>query len=105
MKYGTGYHANDARLNVGTSPRTFLPKAHGVDVGFIAQPANDLIINATAWGLASEQEFVYVGDAGIVRAQRSLATGWARLWRTLPTAAGASSVGASDLTLTHAPDL
>ena len=32
----------------------------------IAQPTPRLVLNATAWGLASEQEFVYVGDAGIV---------------------------------------
>ncbi|MEL7427986.1 MAG: TonB-dependent receptor, partial [Bacteroidota bacterium] len=44
------------------------PQASGMDIGLIFKPAARLIIQTAAWVLASEQEFVYVGDAGIVEA-------------------------------------
>ncbi len=66
LKLGTGYHANDARLVTGTTDRTFMPKAYGADLGIIVQPVDALVLSATAWTLRSQQEFVYVGDAGIV---------------------------------------
>ena len=99
-KVGTGYHANDARLITGGTAPTFLPKAHGVDIGVIAQPLNALMLSATAWGIASEQEFVYVGDAGIVEPSgrsRRIGLDLGARYQVCPTLA----VG-SDLTLTHA---
>ena len=46
--------------------KDILPKVFGTDIGIILKPAPSLILKATAWQLLSEQEFVYVGDAGIV---------------------------------------
>ena len=44
----------------------FLPRAYGFDLGSIWKPTNNLIVNAALWYLLSEEELVYVGDAGIV---------------------------------------
>lgn len=43
-----------------------LPRAYGLDVGNIWKPTKNLIINTVAWYLLSKEEFVYVGDAGII---------------------------------------
>ena len=43
-----------------------LPRAYGVDFGNIWKPIEKLILNTALWYLFSEEEFVYVGDAGIV---------------------------------------
>jgi outer membrane receptor protein involved in Fe transport len=37
-----------------------------MDLGTIIKPANRLVLNTTLWTLFLDQEFVYVGDAGIV---------------------------------------
>ncbi len=65
-KAGSGYHANDARLIAGGSARTFMPKARGVDLGANWKPTEHVLFTGAVWGLRSEQEFVYVGDAGVV---------------------------------------
>ena len=64
-KTGLGYHSNDSRVVVQTNEDT-LPYALGADLGTIYKPTSKLIINAALWGLNLQQEFVYVGDAGIV---------------------------------------
>ena len=46
--------------------RQILPASYGSDLGFIWKPFSSLLVNAAAWHLFLEQEFVYVGDAGIV---------------------------------------
>jgi outer membrane cobalamin receptor len=38
----------------------------GADLGIIVKPVKNLLLKAALWHLYSEQEFVYVGDAGIV---------------------------------------
>jgi outer membrane receptor protein involved in Fe transport len=38
----------------------------GTDLGVIFKPNRSLIVKAAIWHLLSEQEFVYVGDAGII---------------------------------------
>ncbi|MEL6651169.1 MAG: TonB-dependent receptor [Bacteroidota bacterium] len=65
---GSGFHANDSRSLITQNPAGMLPQASGADLGLIFKPAPRLIIQSAAWILASEQEFVYVGDAGIVEA-------------------------------------
>ncbi|MFD0994067.1 TonB-dependent receptor [Tenacibaculum geojense] len=66
VKSGIGFHSNDARV-VATNPNSkTLPKAYGVDVGGTAKLTNNLVVNAALWYLHSEDELVYVGDAGIV---------------------------------------
>ncbi|WP_299799598.1 TonB-dependent receptor plug domain-containing protein [uncultured Maribacter sp.] len=66
LKTGLGFHSNDARVVTANEGRDVLPKAYGVDFGTIIKPIDKLVLNATLWGLFLDQEFVYVGDAGIV---------------------------------------
>lgn len=66
LKTGYGFHSNDARVVTLQDGKSILPKALGADLGTIWKPTTDVIIQAAFWVLDSEQEFVYVGDAGIV---------------------------------------
>ncbi len=66
LKSGVGFHSNDTRVVVAQQGRDILPRAYGVDLGDIWKPFPNLVINTTLWYLFLEQEFVYVGDAGIV---------------------------------------
>ena len=65
-KFGRGFHANDTRVVVAQNGREVLPAAYGFDVGTLWKPAPRLLINAAYWHLFLEQEFVWVGDAGVV---------------------------------------
>ncbi|RTZ09962.1 TonB-dependent receptor [Flavobacterium sp. GSP27] len=66
IKSGMGFHSNDARVVVQNNGKQILPTAIGTDIGTIFKPFPKLIVNAALWHLYLEQEFVYVGDAGIV---------------------------------------
>jgi outer membrane receptor for Fe3+-dicitrate len=66
VKSGMGFHSNDARVVVQNSGKQILPTAIGTDVGTIWKPFPKLIVNSALWYLFLEQEFVYVGDAGII---------------------------------------
>ncbi|WP_108171292.1 TonB-dependent receptor [Christiangramia gaetbulicola] len=66
LKNGIGFHSNDTRVVVARSGEEILPAAYGSDLGLIYKPGNKWILNAAAWVLFLEQEFVYVGDAAIV---------------------------------------
>ncbi len=66
LKSGKGFHSNDSRVVLSQSQRKNLPGAYGNDLGFIWKPRNNFLINAALWQLYLEQEFVYVGDEGIV---------------------------------------
>ena len=66
LKTGIGFHSNDTRVVVKQEGKKILPRAYGADFGFIYKPAPKLAVNTALWYLFSEQEFVYVGDAGIV---------------------------------------
>ncbi len=66
LKSGIGFHSNDSRAVVANNGMDILPAAYGVDLGTIIKPVGRLALNATLWGLFLDQEFVYVGDAGIV---------------------------------------
>lgn len=63
---GYGFHSNDSRAVVPQNGRQTLPKALGADLGAIFKPSPALLFNVAGWWLDLEQEFVYVGDAGIV---------------------------------------
>ncbi|UII34402.1 TonB-dependent receptor [Fulvivirga ulvae] len=65
-KAGIGFHSNDTRVVVAQSGKDVLPKAYGFDFGGIYKPVPNLSINAAIWQLNLDQEFVYVGDEGIV---------------------------------------
>ncbi|MEM7187693.1 MAG: TonB-dependent receptor, partial [Bacteroidota bacterium] len=66
LKAGVGFHSNDARVVIANEGEKILPAAYGLDLGTVLKPANGIVLNATLWTLFLEQEFVYVGDAGIV---------------------------------------
>ena len=66
LNTGKGFHSNDARVVVPQGGRQILPPAFGSDLGVIFKPFPKLLINAAAWYLWLQQEFVYVGDAGVV---------------------------------------
>ncbi|MEM1318968.1 MAG: TonB-dependent receptor [Bacteroidota bacterium] len=66
LKTGIGFHSNDARVIVQREADDILPAAYGADLGVILKPFRRMVINTSLWYLLSEQEFVYVGDAGIV---------------------------------------
>lgn len=65
-KAGIGFHSNDTRVVVAQQGEQILPKAYGLDLGATVKPVPQLVVNAAVWYLDLEQEFVYVGDAGIV---------------------------------------
>ena len=65
LKSGIGFHSNDTRVVVTNLQQNSLPQAYGIDFGNIWKPSSKLIINSALWYLFSEQEFVYVGDAGV----------------------------------------
>lgn len=66
LKSGMGFHSNDARVVVANEGEDTLPRSYGTDFGTIWKPFPRLIVNSALWYLFLEQEFVYVGDAGIV---------------------------------------
>ena len=66
LKTGIGFHSNDTRVVVSNFRNDILPKAYGADFGTIWKPLPKLVFNSALWYLFLEQEFVYVGDAGIV---------------------------------------
>lgn len=65
-KTGIGFHSNDARVVVANEGEDILPAAYGADLGAIYKATDKLVFNTALWTLFLEQEFVYVGDAGIV---------------------------------------
>ena len=66
LKTGRGFHSNDTRVVVAQEGRQILPAAYGFDLGYIWKPTPKMLLNVAYWYLFLEQEFVYVGDAGIV---------------------------------------
>lgn len=66
LKTGKGFHSNDTRVVVAQKGKKILPAAYSADIGFIWKPIPNTLINTAFWYLFLEQEFVYVGDAGIV---------------------------------------
>lgn len=65
-KAGYGFHSNDTRVVVAQKDTQILPKAWGIDVGLNFKPLPQLLVSVTGWQLDLEQEFVYVGDEGVV---------------------------------------
>lgn len=66
LKTGKGFHSNDTRVVIAEEGEKILPAAYGFDAGFIWKPTPKMLLNIAYWYLYLEQEFVYVGDAGIV---------------------------------------
>ncbi|MBE9462607.1 TonB-dependent receptor [Dyadobacter subterraneus] len=66
LNSGKGFHSNDTRVVVPQGGKQILPAAYGSDLGMIFKPFPKMLINAAAWYLWLQQEFVYVGDAGVI---------------------------------------
>lgn len=66
VKTGMGFHSNDTRVIMEEEGITALPAAYGADIGTIVKPTKRMIANIALWYLFLEQEFVYVGDEGVV---------------------------------------
>lgn len=66
LNTGKGFHSNDTRAVVPQNGLQILPATYGSDLGIIYKPFPKLLINAASWYIYSQQEFVYVGDAGVV---------------------------------------
>ena len=66
LNNGIGFHSNDTRVILSNTANDILPRVIGTDLGAIIKPNKNFILKTTLWHLYSEQEFVYVGDAGIV---------------------------------------
>ncbi len=65
---GKGFHNNDTRVAVLQNGKKVVPPAYGADIGTIIKPGKKLLIQTAFWYLWLQQEFVYVGDEGIVEA-------------------------------------
>ncbi|MBY0244741.1 MAG: TonB-dependent receptor [Sphingobacteriaceae bacterium] len=61
---GKGFHSNDTRV----TDKKALPPAYGTDLGGVFKIGKKLFIQTAIWQLWLDQEFVYVGDEGIVEA-------------------------------------
>ena len=66
LNTGRGFHSNDTRVVVPQNGKNILPAAYGSDFGSIWKPVPRLFINSAIWYLWLDQEFVYVGDAGVI---------------------------------------
>lgn len=66
LSSGKGFHSNDTRVVVAQKGLEILPAAYGSDLGTVLKPAKNLLVNAALWYLWLNQEFVYVGDEGVV---------------------------------------
>jgi hypothetical protein len=63
---GRGFHSNDTRVAVQQDGRKVLPPAYGTDLGAIFKIGNKVVFQTALWYLWLDQEFVYVGDEGVV---------------------------------------
>ncbi len=66
LSNGLGFHSNDTRVILNNEAKDILPRVLGTDLGIIMKPNKKLIVKTAIWHLYSQQEFVYVGDAGVV---------------------------------------
>lgn len=63
---GRGFHSNDTRVAVQQNGRKVLPPAYGTDLGGIFKAGKKLVFQSAIWYLWLDQEFIYVGDEGVV---------------------------------------
>ncbi len=66
LNNGIGTHSNDTRVVIDGTTKDILPRSFNTDLAAVAKITDRLVMNAALWHLYLEQEFVYVGDAGIV---------------------------------------
>jgi outer membrane receptor for Fe3+-dicitrate len=63
---GRGFHSNDTRVAVQQAGRKVLPPAYGTDLGGIFKIGKKVVLQSAFWYLWLDQEFIYVGDEGVV---------------------------------------
>lgn len=63
---GRGFHSNDTRVAVQQDGRKVLPPAYGTDLGGIFKIGKKIVLQTALWYLWLDQEFIYVGDEGVV---------------------------------------
>jgi hypothetical protein len=66
LRSGFGFHSNDSRVVVAQNGKETLPRARGLDLGITTKIFPRMILNVAGWVLDLDQEFVYVGDEGVV---------------------------------------
>ncbi len=66
LNAGIGFHSNDTRVVVAQAGKDVLPLARSVDLGVVFKPLPRLLVSAAIFHLDLDQEFVYVGDEGVV---------------------------------------
>jgi hypothetical protein len=86
---GVGFHTNDARVLLNNEAVEILPHSLGADVGLHGKLSPRLYIHPSWWYLYLQDEWVYVGDEGIVEsagrtrrlgADLSLRYQWSDAW-------------------------
>lgn len=65
---GRGFHSNDSRVATLQNGKKVLPPAYGSDLGGVFKLGQRLFLQSALWYLWLDQEFVYVGDEGVVEA-------------------------------------
>lgn len=65
---GRGFHSNDTRVAVQQNGKKVLPPAYGTDLGGVFKVGKRAVVQTALWYLWLDQEFVYVGDEGVVEA-------------------------------------
>lgn len=63
---GRGFHSNDTRVAVQQNGKKVVPGAYGSDIGGIFKIGKKLVLQSALWYLWLDQEFIYVGDEGVV---------------------------------------
>lgn len=63
---GRGFHSNDTRVAVQQNGKKVVPPGWGSDIGGVFKLGNKIVLQAALWYLELDQEFIYVGDEGIV---------------------------------------
>lgn len=63
---GQGFHSNDTRVAVQQNGREVVTPAWGSDLGGIFRIGKKTVLQTAIWYLWLKQEFVYVGDEGVV---------------------------------------
>ncbi len=63
---GQGFHSNDTRVAVQQNGREVVTPAWGSDLGVVLKLGDKAVLQSALWYLWLAQEFVYVGDEGVV---------------------------------------
>lgn len=63
---GQGFHSNDTRVAVQQNGREVVTPAWGSDLGAVVKLGKKAIFQTAFWYLWLKQEFIYVGDEGVV---------------------------------------